>query len=99
MTYQNLWYLMLGIIVAVYLAVLLRTKDKRYLFYFIAGAAVGFYLDIVSVSQGYYTYHQYFPSVLGVPLSVTVAEGSSVAVTIFLYKEIISKIVSKLVKK
>ena len=99
MPYVNLWYGMFAIIAIAFACVLAYTKDKNYIFYFITGAIVGFYLDIVSVSQGYYTYHQYFPSVFGVPVTVTVAEGCAIAITIFLYRIIISKTAKKILKK
>ena len=97
--YVNFWYVMFTIIVAAFIGLLLYSKDKRYLFYFITGSAVGFYLDFVSVSQGYYTYYQYVLSFLGIPLTVTIAEGCSIAITVFLFRTVVSKILKKGLKK
>lgn len=99
MALENLWYAMMGAISLAFIGILLYTRNKKYIAYFITGALVGFYLDFVSVSQGYYTYHPYFPFYLGVPLTVTVAEGCSIAITIFLYKEVLPKLAKKLFKK
>ncbi|MBI2143154.1 hypothetical protein HYU20_02325 [Candidatus Woesearchaeota archaeon] len=99
MTLENLWYPMMGIIFLAFIGVLFYSKDRKYIFYFITGGITGFYLDLVSVTQGYYSYYPYFPHIFGVPLTVTISEGSSVAITIFLYKEIISKALTRLLRK
>ena len=82
----DLWYGFFVIILTGYFLILFTVKDKyRYVVYFISGFLLGFYFDFVSVLQNYYTYHYYFPSFLNVPITVTVAEGCSVAITIYLY--------------
>ncbi|HIH31232.1 TPA: hypothetical protein HA235_00845 [Candidatus Woesearchaeota archaeon] len=80
----NYWYAILGILVLLFIVIIIYTKKKDYLYYFIAGAIIGFYFDIVSVSQGYYLYHPYPPVIFGVPLTVTIAEGCAIAITIFI---------------
>jgi len=93
MTSPNLWYGIFIIIFLCYLFVMLKVKDKKkYFVYFLTGCFVGFYFDFISVSQGYYAYYQYFPSIYGVPLTVTIAEGFSVSITIYLFNKIRSLI-------
>ena len=83
----DLWYFTFIIILALYLIVMLKVKNKRrYLAYFLAGCFLGFYFDFISVIQNYYTYHPYPPTLYGVPLTVTIAEGFSVVITIYLYE-------------
>lgn len=97
------WYLMFAAILLAFIGILAHTKDRRYLFYFITGGIVGFYLDTVSVSQGYYSYdyafYQYFPVVFGVPLTFPMVEGASIAIVIFVYKELVAKIAGRLAMK
>ncbi len=70
-----------------YVAILYRTKDKRaYVGYFISGSLLGFVIDAVSVAQGYYAYVPFsIPTIFGVPVLTTLAEGFSVAITIYLF--------------
>ena len=103
MAFEIRWYLMFVAILLMFVGILAYTKDKRYLFYFITGGIVGFYLDTVSVSQGYYSYdysfYQYFPMLFGVPLTFPMVEGASIAITIFIYQNVVSKAVSMVLKK
>ena len=46
----------------------------------------GFCFDVISVSQGYYTYPELFINIFGVPLTMTIAEGFSVAITVKLFE-------------
>ncbi len=86
------WYVMFALFVVSLCGILLYTKDKSYFYYFITGSLFGFYLDLVSTTQGYYSYYSYFPSFFGIPLTVTIAEGCAISFTIFAYKEIICKL-------
>ena len=64
-------------------------KEKRrklYFLYFIFGMIFGFYFDYVSVFFGYYTYPELFIGIYGVPLSVTIAEGFSIAITVWMFE-------------
>jgi len=89
---KEYWYIISGALILIFLGILIYSKDKRYFFFFITGAITGFYFDIVSVSQGYYTYYPFDLVILGVPLSVTIAEGCAIAITIFAYEHIIKNI-------
>jgi len=63
--------------------------EMRYLFYFIFGALLGFFVfDLPSVILGYYTYSTdpYLMPLFGVPLTIVLAEGFAVAITIFIYE-------------
>jgi hypothetical protein len=80
------WYLWLGIFIVllvVFLLCLRATNRKRkYMVYFFSGALLGFYFDIVSFTKGYYSYPNIFPlTIMGLPLSMTIAEGFSIVIT------------------
>ncbi|MBI2176236.1 hypothetical protein HYU40_02700 [Candidatus Woesearchaeota archaeon] len=103
MAFEIRWYLMFAAILLAFVGILAYTKDRRYLFYFVTGGIVGFYLDVVSVSQGYYSYdyafYQYFPMLFGVPLTFPMVEGASIAIVIFVYREVVAKVVTKIAGK
>lgn len=83
-----LWYGLFAILLLAYLLILLTAKSKwKYFVYFAAGAALGFYFDIVSFANGYYSYPGFYKlAVFGIPFSMTLAEGFSVAITIYLFE-------------
>jgi hypothetical protein len=83
------WYVVfLGLFFA-FILVLLATRDKKYLLYFVAGSIFGFYFDFFSFAFGYYSYPNiYVVTVLGLPLSMTIAEGFSVSIIFFVYNTI-----------
>ncbi len=90
------WYVFFVFILLTYFLILFKIKDKRrHIAYFIFGFLFGFYFDSVSVFQNYYAYHYYFPSLLNVPLTVTIAEGCAVAITICLYEAVKGRIGSR----
>ena len=82
-----LWFALFAILGVWYAAILWNGNDKRaYLAYAIAGSLLGFYFDFVSFTSGYYTYHSFYQDTLfGIPLTMTLAEGFSVAITIWLF--------------
>jgi len=71
-----------------YLLIQFNVKNKKkYLLFFISGAILGFYFDIVSFTNGYYSYPGFYTiKILNIPLSMTIAEGCSVAITIYLFE-------------
>ena len=80
------WYIWMAIFVLLLVTFLVCLKTARnrkiYIIYFISGMALGFYLDIVSLTNGYYSYPNIFPvTLLGLPVTMTIAEGFSVAIT------------------
>lgn len=84
-------YLWLGLVLVLFLAyvyILYSTKKKlNYFFYFLAGSILGFYFDIVSYTNNYYTYPDFYKfTLLGLPISMTLAEGFSVAITIYIFE-------------
>ena len=93
-----LWYLTFTILLLSYLFIQITVKNKkRYVVYFISGCILGFYFDIVSFVNGYYSYPDFYKfTVLGLPLSMTLAEGFSVAITIYLYDFVKKRIGSRL---
>ncbi|MBI3036974.1 hypothetical protein HYY73_04475 [Candidatus Woesearchaeota archaeon] len=82
------WYGLFAVLLLCYLAIQLTVKDRRrYFIYFLAGAVFGFYFDIFSFANGYYSYPDFYKLTLfGLPVSMTLAEGFSVAITIYLYE-------------
>ncbi|MFH1182264.1 MAG: hypothetical protein V1702_04855 [Candidatus Woesearchaeota archaeon] len=85
---QYLWYGLFVLLLTSYLAIQLTAENKRkYFFYFLAGCLLGFYFDIVSFTRGYYSYPGfYFLKILGLPFSMTLAEGFSVVITIRIFE-------------
>jgi uncharacterized membrane protein YoaT (DUF817 family) len=76
------------ILLVIYLIIQFKTQNKmRYFLYFVFGCVFGFYFDIVSFTQGYYSYPDiFYIKILGLPLSMTLAEGFSVAITIYIFE-------------
>jgi len=83
-----IWYLLFTVLLITYAAILYLVKNKkRYIIYAIAGSVLGFYFDLVSFTQGYYTYPDFYLfTILGLPFSMTLAEGFSVGIAIYLIK-------------
>ena len=83
------WYLIFLGILAGFLYVLIKTGDKRYLLYSIVGSCLGFYADYVSFTSGFYTYPDFYVmTILGLPFSMTLAEGFATAITVYLAKNL-----------
>ena len=81
------WYMWMGIfsllLVAFLLSVWSTKKRGKYALYFVTGVVFGLYFDTISFFSGYYSYPDIFPvTFFGLPLSMTIAEGFSVAITI-----------------
>lgn len=85
-----IWYLLFFPLFALgFTFVICKKREMRYIFYFIFGTAFGFgVFDAPSVALGYYTYSTdpYLLPVYGVPLTIALAEGFAVAVTIYVYE-------------
>lgn len=81
---MDLWYSLFTLLFAVFLYILYKAKNrKKYLLYFIFGSLFGFYFDTVSFNLGFYSYPGlYAIRIMGLPLSMTIAEGFSVSITI-----------------
>ncbi len=87
------WYGMFAILLIAFLLILWKERDRRWLYYMIAGSILGFFIDIVSFTYGYYTYPDfYLLPILGLPFSMTLAEGFSVAITIWLYERPVKRL-------
>lgn len=89
MSFAFLWWGFFALITLIFAAVLFRERDKRYVFYAIAGSIYGFILDFFAVSHGYYGYEVYLVRFFGLAPSVIIAEGFSVAFTIYLFNKLI----------
>lgn len=85
-----LWYGLFAVLLAAYLLIQLTVENKKkYFAYFVAGAVLGFYFDIVSFTSGYYSYPDFYKlKILGLPISMTLAEGFSVAITIYVFESL-----------
>jgi len=89
MSSSILWYTtFLGLMFG-YLIVQFSTKNKKYFYYLLLGMIFGFYFDIVSFTNGYYSYPDFYLfKVLGIPFTMTIGEGFSVAITIYIFDRI-----------
>ena len=87
-------------LLVVFLACVKTAKNRKiYIAYFISGMVLGFYIDIVSFTNGYYSYPDIFPvTLLGLPVTMTIAEGFSVAITMRIF-EIAKKSLQKRLQK
>lgn len=83
-----LWYGLFAVLLMGYLLIQFTVRNKKkYFVYFVAGAVFGFYFDIVSFANGYYSYPGFYRlTILGLPFSMTLSEGFSVAIIIYLYE-------------
>ena len=83
-----IWYGIWLVLLAGFVFILYKEKRKRlYSAYFLTGMAFGFYFDFVSFTYGYYSYPDFYPvRMFGLPLSMTIAEGFSVAITMKLFE-------------
>jgi uncharacterized membrane protein YoaT (DUF817 family) len=90
MSTEIYWYILFFILLMAYLLIQFNVKNKRkYFIYFLCGSILGFYFDIVSFTQGYYSYPDFYSiTLLGLPLSMTLAEGFSVVITIYIVEVI-----------
>lgn len=97
---MNVWYawMMIFFLLVIGFAFCLKTSKNRkaYWLYMISGSAIGFVFDLISFSNGYYYYPTIFPvTVLGLPLSMTIAEGMSVAITIRIFESVMDRFFRK----
>jgi hypothetical protein len=59
---------------------------KRVIVYACSGSILGFYFDYVSYTDGYYSYPSFYKiTILGLPFTMTIAEGFAIVITIYLY--------------
>jgi hypothetical protein len=80
------WNILCVILLVAYLVIQFTVKNKKkYFTYFISGMVFGFFFDIVSFTQGYYSYPTFYKvTLLGLPVSMTIAEGFSVAIAMYI---------------
>ena len=91
-----LWYGIWLILLVVFLVILRTSKIRKiYLLFFLFGMLFGFYFDIISFTFGYYSYPDFFLfKIFGLPLTMTIAEGFSIAITMKIF-EIVKNIIHK----
>ncbi len=84
------WHLIFVLLMISYLFIQLKVKAKRtYFVYFLSGSVLGFYFDFISFSNNYYSYPDFYGLTLfGLPITMTLAEGFSVAITMFIFENI-----------
>jgi hypothetical protein len=83
------WHAFFTLFLIGFIFVMWMKKDPRFLFYFIFGSILGFALfDLPSIALGYYAYPAgvYPFPILGVPLTVSLAEGFCVAIVIYIHE-------------
>jgi len=100
MTYLIYWYLIFAAVSAGFVFCIKEKRSrKRYLAYAVFGSMLGFFADMVSFMNGYYSYPYYPVIILGLPFSMTIAEGFSAAITIKIAAESKKILESFLLKK
>ena len=83
-----LWYGIFAILAAAFFIILWKERDRVWLYYMVIGCFLGFFFDLVSFTNGYYTYPSFYPfTILGLPFTMTLAEGFSISITIWLYEK------------
>ena len=68
--------------------ILWKERDLKYILYWVFGALFGFLFDISAVALGYYKYILLF-QILGAPVTITIAEGFCIAITIYIFEKLI----------
>ncbi len=83
-----LWLVVFTILLAAFALCMKTAKNRRkYWIYFVSGMLLGFYFDIISFTNGYYSYSSAFPiTIFGLPLTMTIAEGFSVAILMRIFE-------------
>jgi hypothetical protein len=83
-----LWLCIFVLLLAGFFAIMWSTnKRKTYFIYFLAGMLLGFYFDLASFVNGYYSYPGFYSmTLLGLPLTMTIAEGFSVTIVMRLFE-------------
>jgi len=83
------WYGTFAVLLALWL--LITRQDRKYFFYFLSGALLGFLFDTLAFNSGVYSYPGFFLlKITGLPLSMTLAEGFSVALVIWGYNKLVA---------
>jgi len=89
-----IYYLIFFLFFIVYSLIIIKTKQLRFISYAISGSLIGFIFDLISFENGYYSYPDfYYIKIVGLPLSMTIEEGFAIAITIFLFENILNKFV------
>jgi hypothetical protein len=85
------WYLCFLCFLLGFVYILWKERDWRFFFYFVFGSLVAFFVfDTFSTVLGYYQYstQHFLFSIGGVPISMTIAEGFCIAITIYLFERL-----------
>jgi hypothetical protein len=94
------WFGSFAVFLAAFLLILWRERDTRFLFYAVFGSLTAFFVfDVPSSALGFYAYKSeyYLLLILGIPLTMTLAEGFCVAITIYAYEKL--SFLPKMLKK
>ena len=85
----TVWSGIFIVLLIVFLIIIYKTKNRKlYLLYFLFAAIFGFYFDGLSVFLNYYTYADLFLKIKGIPITMTIAEGFAVVITIKMFEKI-----------
>jgi hypothetical protein len=84
------WLLSFLCLFITFVYIIAREKDTRFFIYFVSGAVVGLFFDTIQVYMGYYHYSDgvYYVFLNGVPVTMTLAEGFCIAITIYLFEKL-----------
>jgi hypothetical protein len=96
----HFWFGSFAGFLAAFLLILWKEGEIRYLFYAVFGSLTAFFMfDVPSSALGFYVYRSeyYFFSILGIPLTMTLAEGLCIAITIYAYEKL--QLLPRMLKK
>jgi uncharacterized membrane protein YoaT (DUF817 family) len=87
------WYITFLLLLLGLIAILIKTKDRKYILYTVMGSIFGFCADIISFTSGFYSYPDfYLITILGLPFSMTLAEGFATAITVYIAENIMLRL-------
>ena len=88
------WTAFFAVTGVVFAAIVATQRNPKYIAYGIFGSLyAGFLFDPLSMHRGYYTFN-FGPQIMGIPITVTIAEAFCVGIIIFAFERI-----TKLIKK
>ncbi len=83
-----MWTAFFTVFAIAFILILWMERDFRYVLYWVFGALFGFLFDITAVALGHYKY--LLPlQILGAPVTVTIAEGFCIAITVYIFEKLI----------
>jgi len=87
-----IWTAFFTIFGIAFILILWKERDLRYPLYWVFGALFGFLFDTSAVALGYYRYLLPF-QILGSPVTIIIAEGFCIAITIYIFEKLIKPMI------